>query len=75
MAGDSQVNGNYGTQQPYEQAENHNGTQAGTQAGQYANNNVESASSMPASGAPPTDTEEKTISATEHPIRPRAGPV
>lgn len=65
MAGDSQVNGNYGTQQPYGHADNHTATQADNHAGPTGNNHVESASSMPASGAPPVDTEEKTPSKEE----------
>ena len=65
MAGDGQVNGNYGTQQPYGHAENYTGTQAGGHAGHTGNNPVESASSMPSSGAPPTDTEEKSPSKEE----------
>lgn len=65
MAGDSQVNGNYGTQQPYGHSEAHAGTSAGNHAGTTGSSSTEPASSMPASGAPPTDTEEKTPSKEE----------
>lgn len=58
MAGDNNVNGNYGVQQPYGQSENYNTMQAGTPS-------AEPASSMPTSGAPATDAEQKNPSKEE----------
>ena len=64
MAGDSNLNGNYGTQQPPEHSDNYNIMQAGNTSA-LAGHPSESTSSMPTSGAPVTNTEEKPPSKEE----------
>ena len=64
MAGDSNLNGNYVTQQPHGQSDNYNMMQTGNPSG-LTGHVSESASSMPASGAPANDAEEKTPSKEE----------
>ena len=64
MAGDSNLNGNYGTPQPPGQSDTYNMMQTGNPSA-LAGNSSESASSMPASGAPANSAEEKTPSKEE----------